>query len=313
MSAITRVSLAWTLTAAAVLLLTACTTSSEEQTAPSETAAPQISAPAGADTAVRARRTDFQVTYQLDGTSVASESVGLSSHPQLRLEATVPAGATVERGERVGRLRIDPEVASLLQGSAQHSSIDASRLAQLRALQGPAEAPVTGVLHTAPQAAIEALGVDVVVELSPVQTLRYQALQFTGRAAVETVMGTREVPCAAVWVSAPATSSQPSAGAADTGGDQASTLHCRLPRQVETAPGLRAGLILTSRPLPDVLVVPNLFVGYDAERDGYYVIIRDHGRTRTLDVTVGPTDGVLRVLTSPVPVDAPLVMPKQAL
>lgn len=302
----------WIVVATAALLLTSCTTGSDDEAPPSGSPSAQASVATADESAVRVRRADFAVTYRLDGTSVASEAVGLSSHPQLRLDASVPSGSTVERGQRVGTLQVDPEVAALLQVSAEHSSIDAGRLAQLRAMQGPADAPVSGVLKTAPPAVVEAPGVDVAVGLTPVQTLRYQALQFTGRAVVETVMGSREVPCTAVWVSDPTVAPQPSADPADTGSEQVSTLHCRLPRQVETAAGLRARLILTSRALPDVLVVPNLFIGYAAERDSYYVTVRERGRTRTLDVTVGPTGGVLRVITSPLPVGPPLVMPRQA-
>ena len=148
-------------------------------------------------------------------------------------------------------------------------------------------------------------GVDVVVDLLPIQYLRYQSLEFSGWASIETLVGERRVACAAVWV-------QPSAGKT-AGVDVPYELHCRLPSYVETAAGLRSSLELRSAVYADVVVIPNIYVGYDPSTDGYYIRVIQDGEVLSLPITVGVTDGVVRVVTSDVPEGATLVRPNEDL
>lgn len=127
--------------------------------------------------------------------------------------------------------------------------------------------------------------IDVSAALTPIQYLRFISRPFSGRATVETVMGQRQFACTALR----ATQSK-----ASEGGSVAS-LRCRLPAAAETVPGLRARLSITSDTLKNVLVIPNLFIGYDDQRDGYYVNLSQGGKTA---IKVGVTDGVVRVITA---------------
>lgn len=136
-------------------------------------------------------------------------------------------------------------------------------------------------------AATRVPGVDVVATISPIQYLRFLSTTFEGTARVETIGGPRQVECLALWART----------VDDATADAAAELSCRLPPQVETAPGLRAEVTITSTPLEDVLVVPNVFIGYDAHADQYFVqIARAAGPVR-VPVQVGLTDGVVRVVT----------------
>lgn len=266
---------------------------------------PTLGAPSGASVTVR--RTDFQVVYRLEGVSEVSDVVGLSSNRQLVVVPSLPNQSTVEAGQTVGTIRVAPDVAAALTASEGSSRIDKGRLAQLRSLAGPVVAPVSGLLRVTPgSTVVEAPGIDVVVGLTPLQDLRYQSLQFSGRAVIETVVGQREVPCEAVWIARPEVSQTQADNSTDVA-DVASDLHCRLPRYVETAPRLRARVVLESEHHRDAVVVPNVYVGYDPASDGYYITVMRDGRRSTVDVTVGPTDGVVRVITSPAPVGAVLV------
>lgn len=67
---------------------------------------------------------------------------------------------------------------------------------------------------------------------------------------------------------------------------------------------------LSSRPVENAVVVPNIYIGYDETADGYYLNIADNGTVSRTTVTVGVTDGVVRVITSPLPVGARIVLPE---
>lgn len=143
---------------------------------------------------------------------------------------------------------------------------------------------------------MKAPGLDVVAPLLPIQYLRYLTLKFRGRATIETIIGQRQVPCAALWV-------QP---AGQSGGE----LHCRLPSFVVTAPGFKAQVMVKSILFRNVVVVPNIYIAYARAIDGMYVIVKEAGRDRRIPITTGVTDGVVSVVTSRVPVGATLVAPR---
>jgi hypothetical protein len=264
-------------------------------------------APAAAQSAsspyrVLLTRSDFQITYVLQGQTQAGLAVWLLSDPQLSLVPAVPPGSGVPAGTPVGRTVVAASVRGALQAGVAVSSLDRGELAQLRSLEGPVRAPVSGVFAIAGgQPVLRDPGIDVVVGLLPIQYLRYSAITFSGEATVETLVGQRQVPCAAVWV-------QPGGQAAASSGTPYE-LHCRLPGYVQTAAGLTAQLILRSARYRDVVVVPDIDVSYDQATDGYFIDVVENGRTHRLPVTVGMTNGVVRVVTSPVPLGAVVVSP----
>lgn len=254
-------------------------------------------APEAEEVGAVVRRTDLRVRFVLEGVSAESAAVHVLSNPALTFVPAVRVGARVSAGDAIGRSRIAPDVLRTLEASASSSSIDASELAQLRNLQGRVLAPVEGTLTLEDdRPAVRATGIDVVAPLLPIQYLRYRSIPFSGRASIETIIGQRSVPCAALWVEV-------------SGGEAPYELHCRIPRYVETAAGLRATITLTSKVYRDVVVVPNLYVAYDRRRDGYSVTILEDGAERRVPITVGITDGVVRVVTSELPVGATLVLP----
>lgn len=256
--------------------------------------------------AVTVQRVDFQVTYRLEGVTEDSAEVGLLPNPHLTLVPSVPLNSPVVAGQDIGTIEVDPRVRSQLDRDGAHSDLDQSRLAQLEAMTGIGVAPVDGLLAGPDDApVIVADGVDVVVALTPIQHLRYRSLLFAGQSEVETVVGVRQVPCAAVWI-------ENRVGDVGADGEVTSArLRCRLPRAVETVAGLRARLILSTEPIADALVVLNTYIGYDAAADGYFLIIREGGTERRVPVLVGATDGVRRVILSDVPAGAELVRPRE--
>ncbi len=288
----------WALGLAAAVLLTACSPAVSDPGNPGMSSDDPL-----VDRAVEIRRDDFQITFNLDGVSVGGLSVGLISLAQLTFVASVAVGDPVERGQRVGAAVIDPVIERSLDVNGA-GSIDTARLERLRGLEGPIDAPVGGVFGfhgTTP--IVQSPGIDVVVALTPIQDLRYRSLRFSGEAVIETIAGERQVDCDALWIQAPELADESDAGAAPS----SSALHCRLPAHIETAPGLRARVILKSELMKGAIVVPNVFVGYDKVTDGYFVNVVLDGEVSKVPVTVGVTDGVLRVITSDVLVGAELV------
>jgi hypothetical protein len=254
------------------------------------------------DERVVIRRADFQINYRLEGISQNSGFIGLMSNPNLSFaRAGGDESAKVSAGTTVGRAVVDEQIRDALEAGASTSTLDQAQLDQLERLQGPISTPVGGVLSLrAGLPIVRTPGVDVVVPLTPIQFLRYQSLRFNGRATIETVIGERQVACEAVWIEPTDLESTVS------GFESSSELHCRLPRYVETAAGLRAQISLSSERYRDVVLVPNVFVGYDKATDGYFINVIEIRQTERVPVVVGVTDGVVRVITSKVPVGATL-------
>ena len=279
--------------ARALLLMVLATCTGPQQ--PSAPSRPPTTGAPGPGAVVR--RVDLRVRYVLDGVSRESAEVQVLPNPAFAFVPAVRPGARVSAGDELGRTRISLEIRRALVAGAATSSIDAAELAQLRSLRGRLPAPVDGVFMLWDGVpAIRAPGIDAVASLLPIQYLRLRSIPFSGRASIETIIGQRSVPCTAVWVQI-------------ASGDPPYELHCRLPGYVETAAGLRARITLTSKVYRDVVVVPNIYVGYDRKADGYYVTILENGRQRRVPIMVGITDGVVRVVTSDLPVGAPLVPP----
>lgn len=254
------------------------------------------------ETAIVVRRGDLTAQLQLGGTVERSTVVHLLPSELFALTDT-PARGQVEQGDPVGVMSVDPATTEAL--ATSKSDIDTARLVQLQSAAGKLSAPVTGLLELEPRPHITAAGNDVVVSLAPLQRLRLESDVFAAVAFVETVTGVREIGCLVTWIDRDDTT--------DINGEPTtSSLHCRLPHYVETAPGLRASLSLTGTTLSDTLLVPNLYVGYEVSADSYTVTIREDGTARTVPVTVGLTDGVMRAVLTALPVGAELIMPRDA-
>ena len=251
------------------------------------------------------RRGDFQVVLNLDGVVQQGSEVGLMARESLELVGHL-GGAEVEAGQVVGTVRIVPEVKDRL--SRSDTGPDRSRLAELEFIAGrEVVAPVAGQVHDTPQGVmLSSTGLDVRVPLSPLQQLRLRNLDLEAMATVETTVGQRRFSCDATWSPAVVPPPRDSASVAEGGDvDAGGELFCRLPPQAETAPGLRATLEVRSRPLSDVLLIPNIFIGY--ELDEYTVVVETRDGVSTELVDVGPTDGVVRVVLSDLPEGATLV------
>lgn len=232
------------------------------------------------------RRGDLELEYTLDAATARGSRIGIVPHDRLEFVASRPGGPRhVEKGDRIGRLRVTADALSSLSTAGDGAA--ASEIASLRSQERTVDAPVSGTLRpsgTAPS--LEAPGIDVVAPLSPIQYLRYLSVPFTGSAHVETVLGPMTVDCAALW----------SVPGAEVSNDTAAELRCRLPSQVETAPGLRATVTISSHTIRDVLLVPNLYIGYDDATDRYFVEVTRGGEPTRVFVQVGPSDGVVRVV-----------------
>ncbi len=263
------------------------------------------SAAGAADPPVTVVRRDFQIRLSFDAQTVAGSSVVLSPHPGLA--AVVPSWQRMaEPGEVIGDLRLAPAVVAASQ--AAPGAVTDAQLALLRGQTGRLKTPVVGAIrHQGAGPVIDAPGIDLVAALSGLQDLRFRSAAFTGNATVETVLGQRTIPCAWLWLAAPATDgSDTQAGESQAG----SQLHCRLPASAETAPGLRGRLTIASAPVKDAIVVPNRYLQYRPKADSYTVSVHRGDAVTRVKVAVGATDGVARVVTSKLWVGAELVLPE---
>jgi len=190
----------------------------------------------------------------LDAVVAASDGVDLEVPTGMSFRPAPGADGEVAGGQTLGELRVDPANEAQLGGA--EGTVAASRLGVLRGRTGEVVAPVAGVAEIDEDGRrIARTGLDVVADLSPLQTLRYEGMAFAGAADVETVVGQRKVECQAVWLSAKDDGEDAGAG---------SRVHCRLPDNAETVAGIPAVMTLASPKLTDVIAVPYLFVGLDA-------------------------------------------------
>lgn len=251
------------------------------------------------------RSADFQLAYRLDGTTQRSDGVTVPVAPGLQIQTTVATGTLVNSGDIIGKTLIDPAVKAALISRSATNRIDRARLAELETLVGDAVAPDHGTVAIDPagHVVIASPGIDVVAPLTPLQVLRLSSIAVAAEATVETVVGQRTVPCEATWIVAEAAPSSVSA----SNGEETASLHCRLDPSVETVASLRAGLRVTSALIVGATVVPNSALRI--EPSGYFVTIVENGQTRDVPVDVTYTDGVVRVVTTDLPIGAELVPP----
>jgi hypothetical protein len=242
---------------------------------------------------------DFQIDYNLDASTRGSEVVVLTAPFGAVLVPVAEPGEVVTAGAVVARTQVDKGYRIELERLASTNRIDAAILRELDLLPGDVKAPITGVFEADGEGLrIASRGIDVVTGLTGVQALRLGSIALTGVASVETVVGQRQVECAAVSVVL---------GVANAESDRVAELRCRLPRTVETAAGLRARLHVLGPLFAGATVVPNSAIGTDD--GGYVVTILVDGVKETVPIDVGPSDGVVRVVMTSLPDGAEIVPP----
>lgn len=285
--------------AIAALGLASCTWNGAE-VSPAPTSAARPDAP---EARYFVSRSDFSISYLLEGKTLDSHMVALTSGASYYLETEVRSDTKMVAGARIGTTRVVPEVLASLAERSESSRIDAGEYQRLLDAETPVFAPVAGTFQVDEEGAwIESDGIDIVVDLSPIQMLRYESLDLSGTATVETVVGTRQVACAAL-----SATQRSSEHLAAESAEQGAQLNCRLPLGIETTSGLRAQLALTSPPLKDVIVVPYDYLTYDNATDGYVVWSRKDGELVPIEVELGPSDGVRRVVRTALPIGLELV------
>lgn len=232
------------------------------------------------DTGATLSTRDFQIVMTLDATTEVSAGIQLVPDSRFELSTKKATGSKIKAEQRIGKLKINAQLLDSLKTQSKTSTIEADRLAKLQALEGDVLAPVAGVLDiSTPTAILQTPGTNAASDLTPNQRLRTMGEQFTGEATVETIIGKRTVPCVSIWT-------------------VESKLQCRLPAYIETAPGLRASVTVKSLTIPGALVVPNTYLYYSNETANYMVNLILDGTTTPTPVTIGPTDGIVTVITS---------------
>lgn len=295
----------------AALVMMAAFTSACTHGTPTPDASSAVATPGAADVVqVRTSRVDFRVQFTVHGSIQDSAAVRLLIRRNLIFEPSeaAAAGTAMAMGQVVGATTIDPVAQDAFGASGGTDRLNSAALSLLSNLAGPVQAPVAGVLKGDDAGPFIATpGYDAVAPLTPIQLLRIEAASFSGTAVVETAVGSKQVKCQSLWVdAAPAGDGQ--AAASGTG----PVLHCRIPQEIETAPGLDAVVHLTTEPLPDAVVVPDVYLDMDRDGLGYSVIVQDGANERRYPVTTGLTDGVRRVIYGDVPPGAVLVLPQDA-
>lgn len=250
----------------------------------------QTSAAASAsigETTMTVQKSTFAVSYRLSGLTIDSAAVGVDIPRGAHLTDAPRSGASTSLGDALGTLKPSDADASEPAGTVEASrrAMTSSRLRTLRS-------PASGRVHfTGRSAKVSTSGIDVAIPLKPLQELRYRGMEFTGSVTTETVLGQEEGTCQSVWIE---DSPQPSTG--DDGTGASATLHCRLPADFETAPGLPAVVTLTSERLDKVITIPVLYISLDKGGQNYVVQLRRGGRPTEQKITVGATDGVRRTV-----------------
>jgi hypothetical protein len=289
------------LTAAAIALVTlstlvACTDADGSgQPGPTAPTAPIASAVTATSTDLVVRRTTFTVVYRLEGATEISEAIGIDIPVGMALTSSAEAGRQVTRGGLLGRLGIRPEVQRQLEDASRQGTVGVSRQAALRERERQLRVPATGILTMSPgrRPTIASIGLDATVPLAPLQELRYRGMTFVGEVTLETLLGERRVACGAIWIEGPEVATDPASGSAGR-----SSVHCRLPDDVESTAGLPVTLTLTSAEHPHVVAVPSVYIGLDRSGDNYIARVRQAGGWVDRPVVVGATDGVRRIVVS---------------
>lgn len=274
-------------------LLSGCS-STEPATRPS---APDVVETSAEEDNARVIVGDFAIQYELFGRTSNSQRIEIVPNPALSMTLDVGDGQQVTAGQVLGRAALSDQVAAEMLASSAANRIAATQLDAFRGQEGELIAPVDGTIsQTESGIAIDNRGIDVVSELSGLQVLRLGAVVFAAEATVESTVGTRTVACTATWIDT---------SIADIEGR--ATFHCRLPQTVETAGGLRAAIKISSEPMSNVTMVPNSMLSL--AQDGYEITLEGQQGPETIPVSVGPTNGVMRVVYTQLPPGTEILPP----
>lgn len=234
---------------------------------------------------------DFVARFRLEGQSEASRTVRIS-WPPFMSAADVTRAGTAQKGKPLGTLTLASK----------------GKMSRLFAAQweGKMLAPASGTfVATDRRVDIESIGLDFVASLTPVQALRLRGQRFAGTVQIETSLGESVVPCDAVWltglIESPSEESPPASprqNATDSEIVDPPTLavRCRLPQNIDTMPGIRGTLTLTSPTIRNALIVPAAAVQFDPKTTEYFVKVDSNGSSRNVTVTTGPTNGAQRLV-----------------
>jgi len=240
---------------------------------------------------------NLQITYRLTGNSTYSKYVGSQIPSNTKIKLHVREGTFVKKGQTLGKFTPESRLLSIYKIQAKTGTIAASKYETLRERQGIVRAQASGILRIYKNSVfIESDGLDAVTSLTPLQALRFSGFNFLGSVEIETLFGTESPSCDAVWVEKTIESSE-------------SVLHCRIPQEIETVAGLQLTITLKSMLMKDVIAVPAVYVSLSEDGSSYLVTIKKNDETVSRKVTVGPTDGVKRVITSGIAVGEMLVIP----
>jgi hypothetical protein len=267
-------------------------TQASEISLPGESSATEASP---GTSAVVVKRQSFSFTYRLDALTGASETIGFAVPGNTVLRDAADDGTSVSVGDPIARVEANPKVSVFLREQSKAGTVQESRL---HGLVQPfvLRAPVAGrIVGASGSVRIAAAGLDVSATLNPLQELRLRAQPLSGKALVETAFGQRKTRCHAMWF---------------THAEDRSQLHCRLGQDVETVAGLPAVLVVTSRTIPDALVIPGIYISSDNAGNNYLAWVSKDGRAVAHPVVVGPTDGVRRVIVKGIAEGSVVLMPQ---
>jgi hypothetical protein len=215
----------------------------------------------------------------------------------------VPPGAPV--GDEPPPVPTTPPTTADLRLHELALSRSRADLEALLSTAGDANAPVAGVVDAVSADRVRlGTGYTVTAPLRPLQQLRLKSGTVGATANIELTTGPATVPCASVMVidgaqpadvaTAPADDDGESG---DQGGSEASAMfECALAPGTATVGGLPAVLAVEIVFAEQSLLVPESAIRYDGDKP--YVLRRDAaGVAQEIEITLGPSDGIQRVVT----------------
>lgn len=227
---------------------------------------------------------------------------------------------TIERALEDAQIELEVARHPLPDGSYDQARYAAARIGLDRAREDleradarerSVAAPVDGTVERGPDTiAVVPVGLVVVAQLTPIQALRMLGVDFTAVSMVETPSGRSNQGCVnfvtgASLAGAPggvvSAESEVSAEGDTAGGDviesSAYSAVCELASGVPTVAGLPAKLRVEGPELRDAVVVPESAIRYRDDTGAAYVELDGRG-PREVEVVLGPSNGLRRVVTS---------------
>lgn len=238
---------------------------------------------------------DFSFALSVDAKVASSAGVRLDEDNLFEFRSTVADGDLVIRGQSIGELLLKDALRKELLGESASSDSAKFRLQALDSREGTVESPITGVFR-AKDKVVESQGLEVQANLTPIQSLRLKSVEFSADTSLETTSGVQTFTCESIWVSTASANQLILDELVPV--DEAVTVHCRLPDNIETVPGVEATLSMKSQVIEKATVVPAISVQYVQSLQEFAVCVAEDGEPALVPVIVGPTDGVVRVVYS---------------